>query len=113
MINADHVVEVLLDTLAERVADKLASRMGKPAHRYADAKHNPLGAARAFLDAARRGDFASFKRGRVVVARWEDVEGYIETRRRSVRPRMAGLDNDRALLERAGVRLRRAGGAKR
>ena len=100
-------LDALLDELAERVARKLAERSGREAPRYADARNNPLRSARAFLDAARRGDFPSFKRGREVVAHWAEVERHIERRRRRVTS-TAELDDDRALLERAGVRLRRA-----
>ncbi|HVY46289.1 MAG TPA: hypothetical protein VHB21_10445 [Minicystis sp.] len=98
----------LLDDLAERIAERLAARAagGPPSPKYADAKSNPLGSARAFLDAGRRGDFPTFKRARNVVALWSDVEAYIERRRRE-RPRVVEEQDDRALLEAAGVRLRR------
>ncbi|AUX33193.1 MULTISPECIES: hypothetical protein [Sorangium] len=48
--------------------------------RYATAKHNPIGSSRAFLDAARRGDFPSHKVGREVRALWADVDAYILSR---------------------------------
>lgn len=106
---AERLLDVLLDDLAERLADRLAQRQASgAAPRYADAKTNPLGSARAFLDAARRDAFPSFRRGRNVVALWTDVQGYIESRRRLPRERKPAdpTEDDRALLEAAGVRLR-------
>lgn len=104
------LVEALLADFAQRVAAELALLMGAPPARYATAKDNPFGAARPFLDAARRGDFESFKRGRNVAARWEDVEKYVESRKRPARHAApGGLEDDRALLAAHGVRLRRPG----
>ncbi|WP_044966279.1 hypothetical protein [Sorangium cellulosum] len=76
--------------------------------RYATAKLNPLGSARAFLDAGRRGHFATFKRRREVVALWTDVETWIESRKLARRERkpVDDADDDRALLEKAGIPLR-------
>lgn len=104
------VLDMLLDELAERVFRKIAQR----AHgavvppRYATAKSNPLGSARAFLDAHRRGEFATFKRGREVVALWTDVETWIESRKAATRERRPAddTDDDRALLEAKGLRFR-------
>ena len=101
-----NLLEMILDHVAERIAAKLAERPGACAPRYADANNNPLGSARAFLDAARRRDFPSFKRARNVVALWADVERYIESRQRPARVPANDLHDDRALLEAAGVRLR-------
>jgi hypothetical protein len=83
---------------------------GAPVPRYADASENPIGSARAFLDAARAGHFATFKRGRKVSALWADVERWIESRHRSpvTRP-PAPVDVERAELERAGVRFAKGG----
>jgi hypothetical protein len=97
----------LLDAVADLLAAKVAERLSVPATRYADGKANPLGSRRAFLDAARRGDFPSFKRGREVVARWEDVVAYIESRPRDApAARVDEAEDDRAALTAAGVRLR-------
>jgi hypothetical protein len=100
-------LDELLDDLAERIANRIAARGGAstPAPKYADARNNPLGSARAFLDAGRRGDFPTFKRARSVVALWSDVEAYIERRRRAPRAPDQELD-DISELEAAGVRLR-------
>lgn len=105
-----NVLDALLDELADRVAARLAGRLAPdPAARWAGAKDNPLGSARAFLDAGRRGEFPTFKRGREVVARWGDVQAYIEGRqcRRKARPRPAALldpdERRRAQLRAAGV----------
>jgi hypothetical protein len=104
-----NVLDALLDELADRLVEKLAKRERGATPRFADARNNPLASSRAFLDAARRGDFPSFKRGREVVARWADVERYIESRGHSARIRTAAqpaIDEDRILLEQAGIRLR-------
>jgi hypothetical protein len=103
---SSNLLDALLDDLADRLAERLAVRAGASSPRYADAKHNPLGSARAFLDAARRRDFATFRRGREVVARWADVEAWIESRKRPVQlPPAVPANDDRALLEASGVRL--------
>lgn len=104
------LLEGLLCVLADLIAERLAERAAPdPAARFASAKDNPLGTPRAFLDAARRGDFRTFRRGREVVARWADVVAYIEGRecKRKPRPRPAApLDpaaRRRAQLVAAGV----------
>ncbi|WP_438038635.1 hypothetical protein [Sorangium sp. So ce128] len=83
--------------------------------RYASSKTNPLGSARAFLDAGRRKNFPTFKRGKEVWALWTDVETWIESRKtvpRECKP-VDEADDDRALLIDAGLQLppanRRAG----
>lgn len=79
---ADMPIGVLLDALADRLAARLLAHASTPQHpEHASAQHNPLGTPRAFLDAGRRGDFPTFKRGREVVARWADVLAYIEARK--------------------------------
>lgn len=86
------ILDTLLDVLADRIAERLAARAAPDAAaRFASAKDNPLASERAFLDAGRRGDFPTFKRGREVVARWADVLAYIEGRqcKRKPRPRRA------------------------
>jgi hypothetical protein len=108
MLARTDLLDTLLDALAERLASKVAERLGTPTPRYADATNNPLGSGRAFLDAARRGAFPTFKRRRAAVARWADVEGWIESRTREPRERHPSdqVEEDRALLQAAGVRLR-------
>jgi hypothetical protein len=99
----------LLEQLADLVAEKVAQRAGNASPKYATAKQNPLGNERSFLDAARRGDFPSFKRSREVAALWSDVEQWIEQRKRPVRQKKrpaTAADDNRALLEAAGIRLR-------
>jgi hypothetical protein len=93
----------------DATAEALAGR--DPSTRWATAKENPLGSTRSVLDAARRGAFPTYKRGREVVARWADVESFIMSRpcERAARPAKAdALDAERAELEAAGVRLRPA-----
>ena len=82
------ILDTLLDVLADRIAERLAARASPDAAaRFASAKDNPLGSARAFLDAGRRADFPTFKKGREVVARWADVLAYIEGRPCARKPR--------------------------
>lgn len=87
------------ERLAEMVAARLAPMLRQP--EFADAKRNPLGSERAFLDAGRRGDFATYRRGREVVARWSDVLAYIERRkvpRRGAARTIAASDVDPSAL---------------
>lgn len=70
----------LVERTARRVVELLRADVPAPAPRYADAKDNPLGSARAFADAARRGDFPTFRRSRRVTALWTDVEAWIQSR---------------------------------
>jgi hypothetical protein len=71
------LAQVVAGAVARAVEERLRAEM---APTYATAKHNPLGSARSFLDAARRGDFRSHKVGREVRALWTDVDSYIQTR---------------------------------
>lgn len=64
------------DAVAERVLERLRGIPGVGTPRYATAKANPLGSRRAFIAAARRKDFQTFKHGRSVAALWEDVETF-------------------------------------
>jgi len=75
----------------DALAELLTTAHQRPPVRWATARENPLGGARIFLDAGRRGEFDTFKRGRQVVAKWEDVEAYIERTKvkRSRRPASA------------------------
>ncbi len=112
---AHAALDAFADFIAERVAEKVALRVGAASPRYADATSNPLESERAFLDAARRGDFATFKRCKRVTALWVDVQQSMEGRVRPARkPKdvAADADPDRAELEAAGVRLRPAKGAR-
>ena len=101
-------VDTLLDMLARALAPRIAERLGASKPRYADVKNNPFGSGRAFLDAARRGDFPTFTRARKVTALWVDVETAIEARRRPVQAKEDDTADERAMLEAAGVRLRGA-----
>lgn len=74
-------IAIDLEALAEMVADRVIARLSGNSPRYASAVENPLGSSRAFLDAHRAGRFPTFKRGREVLAKWADVEAYIESRR--------------------------------
>ena len=107
---ASKVVEKLTPTLqtliATAIAELLAPTSASP--KYADAKNNPLGSPNAFLVAARRNDFATFRRKRRITALWVDVERWLEGRKRPSVVRASSLDG-RALLaqSQAKKRLRR------
>lgn len=92
------VLDALVDMLADRVAEKLSTRAAAAAEtpQTATSKRNPLGSSRAFLDAARAGKFPSFRRGREVVARWQDVEAYEAARWRPRTVQGAAADDIRA-----------------
>ncbi|NUQ76819.1 MAG: hypothetical protein HUU21_25065 [Polyangiaceae bacterium] len=107
-------LDALLDELADRVAERITQRIGKgiptaSGSEYYSANNNPLGSQRAFLDAARRKDFPSFKPGRTVLARREDVDRWIESHPRTRHEPSSDNPTDRDLLERAGVRLKGKG----
>ena len=75
-----NAIETLLNTLADDLANRILARLqglpGLGSPRYATAKSNPLGSRRAFVAAVKRNDFPTFKPGRSVAARWEDVEAF-------------------------------------
>ncbi len=96
-------LDSLLDALAERIAERL-SRQTSPVA-YFTSEDNPLGSKRAFLDAAARGAFPSFKAGRRVLAKREDVHAWIESRQRKRTEDPTHDLSDEALLMRAGVKL--------
>jgi hypothetical protein len=78
-----------------------------PSHpEWADKTCNPFGTERAFLEAARRGDFPSFRRARRITARWADVSAAIErskgARRRTISRSEAAPQVDIAMLVREG-----------
>ena len=66
---ASKVVEKLTPTLqtliATAIAELLAPTSASP--KYADAKNDPLGSPNAFLVAARRNDFTTFRRKRRIM----------------------------------------------
>jgi hypothetical protein len=100
----DVLLEGVVQKFEQRLDDLLSGQAQHQTPRYADAKNNPLGKARAFLDAGRRGDFPTFKRSREIVARWSDVEQYIE-RRGSQSHNATSVNDDLELLRKAGVPL--------
>lgn len=96
-----------LKPIVNAIVEAITSRIGSASpheETFCHSRNNPLGSARAFLNAARRGDFASFRAGRRVLARRSDVEAWILSRERSVRP---SRNDDVELLRAAGVRVRR------
>lgn len=84
------LVDAFVEQLAAKVAERLGGVGGEYSGRYYDARSAPecLG-RRAFLDAAARGEFPSFRLGNRVVARVEDVHRWIEARPVVTRPPQA------------------------
>ncbi len=80
--------------------------------RYATKKCNPCGSSRGFVTACSSGAFDTFKLGRELAAKWEDVAAYVERRVLPVRQADAKPpleeDEDRRALAAAGVQLRPA-----
>ena len=101
---ADQLLQALIEVLADRLAEKVTERLQVTTPRYATGRDNPIGSARAFLDAARRGDFPTFRRGRCVAALWADVERYVEGQKPRVKA--AAGEEARAVLLRKGLVLR-------
>jgi hypothetical protein len=104
-LDFDAVLDVLADLLADKLTERIASRQAA-ASPYYDTEHNPLG-KRRFLEAARRGDFPSFKRGRRVLALRTDVDAWIAKGARSKPANNNETLSDEQLLATAGVRLLR------
>jgi hypothetical protein len=71
----------LVDLVAAKLAAHTAAAAPSPP-RYADGDNNPMGSARAFLDAGRRGDFPTFRVARKVTALWSDVLASIEAKKK-------------------------------
>ncbi len=95
----------ILDLLADKLAERLATQRSDAAPFY-DADTAPV-KRRQFLEAARRGEFPSFKRGKKVLARREDVERWIESgaRERTASAPARPDESDEQLLARSGILL--------
>jgi hypothetical protein len=91
------VFDALADLIVDRLADRIAGRVALDAAAFYTQHTAPVG-KRAFLEAARRGEFPSSKRGRTVLAKRSDVEAWIERGRRA-----PTTDNDVAALVRRRV----------
>ena len=104
---ASKVVEKLTPTLQTLIANEIAKVIAptSASPKYADAKNNPLGSPNAFLVAARRNDFATFRRKRRITALWADVERWLESRKRPSVVQANPLDG-RALLEQSHAKKR-------
>jgi hypothetical protein len=117
-IDASSLLSALLPALARELAPLIAAELqrGPTTPRHATAKCNPCGSVRGFKAACASGAFETFKLGRAVAAKWEDVERYVESRKATPSPKQASpkappaseLDEDRRALIAAGVLLRPA-----
>jgi hypothetical protein len=98
----------IVERTARRVVELLqaGTAAASTATRYADSLDNPLGSARAFADAARRGDFPTFRKSRRVTALWTDVETWIQSR--PAKRRGPGDAIDPALLLASALGSRKA-----
>ena len=100
------LLDALLDELADRVAARLRSAPDAGPAFYSSEDPGPFKTSRAFLDAARRGEFPTTRVARRVTARRADVEAAIAARlaKRTARPEDVAA-GDAELLERMGVVL--------
>lgn len=113
------VIEIDVDELAALIAMKLASKMSAVSARrpYHQDEPPPGETRRSYLDKAARRAFPTSKTGRMVLCLAEDWDAYVASRRRTPRPKASAANDTtdvsaRELLERAGVRLRRAAGER-
>lgn len=81
---------VIREEVRGAIREELATQSLTTRTAYYDQNDNPLG-KRPFLEAARRGDFASVKHGKRVLACREDVDRWLASRARS--PRDAGAED--------------------
>jgi len=75
---------------AAEMFDALMGAIGaarEPVIRWATKHDNPFGSSSMFLKAGARGDFETFRRGRMTVARWADVEASILARKKAPKRR--------------------------
>ncbi len=93
--------------LAKEIATALA-RLG-PSDRFYMQASSPL-PRRSFLAEARKGSFPAFKIGKIICARREDVDAFVEAhplRRRAQTGSLSDLETV-PLLERSGLRCGKA-----
>ena len=92
--------------LLERLADLVAMRVRTEADgSYYTTKDNPLRSARALRDAARRGDFPSYKLAGLITAKKADVEAWVESRKqRPSAKRMNPTCDNQGMLAEFGLR---------
>lgn len=102
------LVTNLLTRLADLVAERINGK-GNDDSGYYTTHDNPLGSGRAFRDAARRGDFPSFKIGREIAAKKSDVRAWLESRTRlpSLRKARPAPSSNVEMLDEFGLRASR------
>lgn len=76
-------VKGLLDSFVDLLVDRLASKLR--GRELVDQNNAPCG-KRRFLEAARRGEFPSIKKGKLVTATRADVDAWMEASKRLIKP---------------------------
>lgn len=118
---AEQSFDALLEALTERVVERVLERLDHHARTASDRawytqRDSPLG-RRQFLEAARTGAFPSTKRGKLVLARRDDVDRWLLDARRtpspSARDAVEGELSDEALLAANGLMLAPAHAARK
>ena len=107
--SAQKSLDALVDLIADRVADCVVERLNAAqTQEYYDQRSSPLG-RRRFLEAARRGTFPTTKRGKLVLARREEVDRWINAGARTPVPPSTDANSDEnsdeALLAACGIEL--------
>lgn len=95
------VVDLMVDVLTLRLLDRVVDKA-----RYYDQNTAPC-PKRKYLEAARRGEFESFKNGKQVLARAEVVHAWLATPRTKPVNKSNDVsvhDDEAELLEKAGIR---------
>lgn len=104
-VSIESALRLLVQAVAAEVVPQVVRELNATSTpMFATAKDNPLGSARAFLDAARSDRFPSFMKGRERCARWSDVLSYIESRKPRRGARKLHQDECDAVLDEAMAR---------
>ncbi len=91
----------LVEQVADAVADRVLSRMSKPADELVDRRQAGI-SLRLWKRLVASGQLATFRDGRRHVAKRADVLRAIESQR--IEPKAGPVDSDEEALRRAGIR---------
>lgn len=101
-------LDALLAQAAEAAVERAAARLARPTHVSQRTVAEVVGMLPGpYLTAARGNAFTSWKQGRLIFARTEDVVGHVEshpTPQRAAKPANDGVDDIDAALARVGAR---------